>query len=676
MNISKKQLEQAANTIRFLSVDAVNKAASGHPGMPMGMAEIGAVLWLKHLNFNPNHTDWLNRDRFVLSNGHGSMFIYSLLHLAGFKVSLEDLKNFRQLGSSTPGHPESFETEGVECTTGPLGQGIANAVGMAIGQKKMEACYGKNVSSHNVYCLLGDGCLMEGISSEACSLAGHLGLGNLNVIFDDNQISIAGSTNLTFTEDVAGRFEALGWSVKKIDGHNTEEIDKAIDWAKSETEKPSLILARTVIGKGSPNKAGTGGVHGSPLGEEEAKLAKKEMGWPEDQTFLIPEEVKSLFAERIESLQEQYSKWQVGYDSWKNKEPSLASELEDSLSGKIPEDLSKVLLDSLPDSDKPVATRKISSAVIQGAAAALPAMIGGSADLEPSTLTTIKDSSSITPKDFSGRNIHFGVREHAMGAIVNGLAHYGGFIPFCSTFLCFSDYMRPSIRLAALSKLRSLFVFTHESIFLGEDGPTHQPVEHVGSLRMIPNLFVMRPADELETAMCYSLALRRETGPSALCLTRQSIAPIERPKDFDPEEILLGAYSVLESGGTTEPGLVIVATGSEVPLAIEVAKSLAKAGNAEQGVRVVSMPCWERFNQCSVEYKNTLIPRQAKTVVMEAGTSFGWSGMINADPHQSYLLSVDTFGTSAPLKDLQQKFGFTAELATEKIGGWLAGFSS
>jgi len=670
MTISREQLELAANTIRFLSVDAVNKAASGHPGMPMGMAEIGAVLWLKHLSYNPNHADWLNRDRFVLSNGHGSMFIYSLLHLAGYNVSLDDIKNFRQLGSSTPGHPESFETEGVECTTGPLGQGIANAVGMAIAQKKMAARYGAEVSNHSVYCLLGDGCLMEGISSEACSLAGHLGLGNLNVIFDDNQISIAGSTNLTFTEDVASRFEALGWSVEKIDGHNTEEIDAAISRAKKETKKPSLILARTVIGKGSPNKAGTGGVHGSPLGEDEARLAKEEMNWPADKTFYVPDEVKSVFSDRLKTLEEEYSGWLNNFSNWKKGSPQLSEELENSLAGNIPDELGKLLIDALPGDNKPVATRKISSAVIQGAASALPSMIGGSADLEPSTLTTIKDSPSVTAEDFSGRNIHFGVREHAMGAIVNGLAHYGGFIPFCSTFLCFSDYMRPSIRLAALSRLRSIFVFTHESIFLGEDGPTHQPVEHVGSLRMIPNLFVMRPADGLETAMCYLLALRRENGPAAICLTRQSVAPIERPEDFDPEEILLGAYSVFQTDPDREPELVMVATGSEVPLAVEVAKNLAGARKVS-GIRVVSMPCWERFNQCSADYKNTLIPRQSKTVVMEAGASFGWSGMINADPHNSFMLSVDSFGTSAPLKDLQEKFGFTSELATNKITAWL-----
>ena len=668
MSLDEKTLKDIANTIRFLSVDAVNKAGSGHPGMPMGMAEIGAVLWAKHLKFNPSEPNWINRDRFVLSNGHGSMFLYSLLHLAGFGLTIEDLKNFRQLSSHTPGHPESFETKGVECTTGPLGQGIANAVGMAIGQKSMSAKYGGDVSDHQVYCVVGDGCLMEGISYEACSLAGHLGLGNLNVIYDDNSISIAGSTGLAFSDDCVKRFEAQGWATKRIDGHEISEIDGALEWAKSISDQPCLILARTIIGKGSPHQAGKASAHGSPLGEEEAKLAKEKMGWNVEQDFWVPETVSAAFEKRANELKLEYKTWLNSFESWKSSNQDAAKKLELQLSGKLPDNLGTELLSALPEDGKAIATRKLSQMVIQKAAILVEGFIGGSADLEPSTLTVINDSEFIEKGSYLGSNIHFGVREHAMGAIVNGLSYYGAFVPFGSTFLCFADYMRPSIRLAALSKLRSIFVFTHDSVFLGEDGPTHQPVEHFSALRIIPNLYVMRPADRVETAMCYALALRREDGPSALCLTRQSLAAIERLTDFDPEEVLLGGYSVYQSEDGEEPQIVFVATGSEVALSIQVAKELEVEGHS---IRVVSLPCVERFEECSAAYKNTLIPREALTVVVEAGTTFGWSGLINADPEKTLFLGIDRFGISAPAADIAEQFGFTAKNLLERVRGWI-----
>lgn len=687
--VQENKLQEVANCIRMLAVDAVEAANSGHPGMPMGMAEIASVLWLKHLQHNPQVPDWLGRDRVVISNGHGSMLLYAALHLSGYDLSLDELKNFRQLGSKTPGHPESFVTPGVEATTGPLGQGIANAVGMAIASKHYKERYGgaeELLGGNQVYCLLGDGCLMEGISSEACSLAGHLGLGNLIAIYDDNEISIAGSTNLAFSEQVPKRFESQGWHVISIDGHSLEEIDKAISEAKSETSRPSLILAKTQIGFGSPNKVNTAGAHGAPLGGDEVSLTRENLGWPEEK-FFVSDTVRSTFKSRQEDLLETYSEWKEGFSSWSKSNSEASDELSLRFSGEFSANLGEELLASLPadvfsyetrdiekgseaaNSGKKQATRQLSSVILQKAAGLMPGLMSGSADLEPSTKTYINRSSAINAEDFSGQNIHFGVREHAMGAILNGLSYYGGFSPLGSTFLVFADYMRPAIRMAALAKLPTVFVFTHDSIMVGEDGPTHQPIEQINSLRMIPNLYVARPADGLETAMCYEMAFRRRTGPTALCLTRQGVPPLSRPEGFDPQSVLLGAYCLWQNFSEGEkPELVFVATGSETSLALEVAKQEVFSSLT---TRVVSMPCWERFMECSAEYKNELIPRDSKLVVIEAGLSFGWSGMLNADPDSTLVVGVDHFGESAPGNVLKEKYGLTPESVTERIAGFL-----
>lgn len=667
---SLDQLDLAAKTIAMLSADGVEKANSGHPGMPMGVAHIGAVLWLKHLKYSAKDTKWLNRDRFVLSNGHGSMFLYSMLHLSGYELSLDDLKNFRQWGSKTPGHPENTHTPGVECTTGPLGQGISNAVGMALAGKVMAARYNTPANSpftHHVYCMVGDGCLMEGISSEASSLAGHLGLGNLIAIYDDNHISIAGSTDLAFSEDVAARYRAYGWQTIAVDGHNPKAIDEALEQAKSQTAQPTLILARTTIGFGSPNKANTCGVHGSPLGASEMKSTKENLQLPSDKSFYIPEEVKQLFANRAEELSSEFAAWQSSFSTWKNQNPTLASTLDRQLSEPDIVQLDKALFKSVQDSTAPtskaIASRKISQMLIQGAASVLESFIGGSADLEPSTLTLIKDGGSIGKDKFAGKNIHYGVREHAMGAMMNGLALYGGFIPFGSTFMCFSDYMKPAIRLAALSKIRSLFVFTHDSIFLGEDGPTHQPVEHLAALRAVPNLYVFRPANAQEAAGAYSKAIESQHTPSVLVFSRQNIS-METTVEDSFAKSKRGAYTIFDNGKNPEqtPELVIVGTGSELPLALASAKSLS----GTMHVRVVSMPCAELYLEQSPEQQQKLIPCSCPTVVVEAASSFGWASILPG--RQLLVIGQDDFGASAPAEILAEKFGFTEEAVVKRIG--------
>ena len=660
---AKKNLELASNTIRVLAAEVVDKAKSGHPGMPMGMAELAASLWLRHLRFMPENPKWPGRDRFVLSNGHGSALLYTMLHLSGYALSMNDLKQFRQWESLTPGHPESHLTPGVETTTGPLGQGIANAVGMAIAQKMMAARYGQNGFNpvdHRVFCFAGDGCMMEGISGEASSIAGHLGLGNLTVIYDDNKISIAGKTSLAFSEDVGARYEAYGWKVQYIDGHDLEQIDQALTQACSETTAPSLIVARTTIGKGSPSMADTSEVHGSPLGVEELKRVKQALNWPEED-FYVPEQVRGLFAARVEELKSTYEGWQKQYKQWAQANSELEARFGAQLALEVPADLEDKLIAALPTDNKPVATRKLSSIVLQAAAANVPALAGGSADLEPSTLTLIKDSTDITRDSFSGRNLRFGVREHAMGAIMNGLAYYGGWVPYGSTFFVFLDYMRETVRLAALSHLPSLFIYTHDSIFVGEDGPTHEPVEHLQIMRLTPNLYNFRPADGLETAVCYAAALERKDGPSSLVLTRQNLEPFKRPAGFRNGDIRKGAYAAVEPENGKEPELVFIATGSEVPLAIETAKLLGKPY-----VRVVSMPCYELFAAQSESYRSALIPKKAKKVVVEAGSTFGWLGMVDGSSEDTLLIGIDHFGASAPFKVLAEKFGLTAASIAER----------
>ena len=662
MTIDAEKFSLAANTIRTLSADAVEKAKSGHPGMPMGMADCGAVLWLRHLRFNPQDPKWLNRDRFILSNGHGSMFLYSLLHLSGYALSMEELKAFRQWDSNTPGHPESFMTPGVECTTGPLGQGISNAVGTAIASKALAARYNtssETIFDNKVFVFCGDGCLMEGVSGEASSVAGHLGLSNLIVVYDDNKISIAGHTNLAFTEDVAKRYEGYGWRTEHVDGHDFNAVDAAISAAKDEAERPTLILASTVIGKGSPNKANTHGVHGAALGEEELRATKRNLNWPEDKEFFVPEEVRAVFAARVEELQSEYKSWQEKFSKWSSGNPEKSKALEAQTTRAVPADLSEKLIASLPEPNGAVATRKLSGIVLQEASKQVPALIGGSADLEPSTLTLIKDSDDIQKGEFTGLNMRFGVREHGMGAIMNGLSYDGNFIPYGSTFLCFSDYMRPAVRLAALSHLPGLFIYTHESIFLGEDGPTHQPVEHVASLRLIPNLWVMRPADGVETAVCYAMALARKDGPAALCFTRQGIEPCEKPTSFSPADIEKGAYLVYESA--PEPEVTFVATGSELPLAVSAAKALS------QKTRVVSMPCADVFLEQEKSFRESLIPPSSKKVTIEAGVTTGWVDTVGGATGDTLCVGVDRFGASAPYKDLVEHFGFTPESVVKRV---------
>jgi transketolase len=658
LKISNEQLALAANTLRMLSAEAVEKANAGHPGMPMGMADLAAVLWLKYLSHQPQDLKWLNRDRFVLSNGHGCALLYSLMHLSGYSLTLDDLKSFRQWDSKTPGHPETHITPGVEATTGPLGQGISNSVGMLIGRNLLQSKYSDLPLDHKVFVFAGDGCMMEGVSSEASSVAGHLGLEGLIVIYDDNHISIAGSTKLAFTEDVVKRYESYGWHTLRVDGHDYAAIEKALDEAIQVKGKPVLIAARTIIGKGAPHKANDSEVHGSPLGKDEMLATKKALNWPLDKEFYITEEVQALFAKRSEEIKSNYENWSGKFKEWKEKNSDAAKLLEAQRSLAAPADMYKKLIEALPKDGKAIATRKLSQTVLQVVSREVPSLIGGSADLEPSTFTLINGSSDIEKEEFKGLNLRFGVREHGMGAIMNGLSYYGSYIPYGSTFLTFSDYMRPTLRLAAISHLQGLFIFTHDSIFLGEDGPTHQPIEHLNSLRMIPNLYVIRPADALETAAAYQMALDRKDGPSALIFSRQNLEQIERAATFNPEEILKGAYVAFERGGAD---VVIVATGSEVSLAIQSAKKLPE--NVK--VRVVSMPCYEAYKIQTKEYKEKLIPTGSKKVTLEAGVTIGWSEMVGGG--NTLAIGIDRFGASAPFKALTQGFGFTPEAVSEKI---------
>ena len=659
MDLDKLQL--VANTIRTLSMDAVQKANSGHPGMPMGMADAATVLFSNYLKFNPKDPNWINRDRFVLSAGHGSMLIYSLLHLYGYDLSLDEIKNFRQWESKTPGHPEFEFTAGVETTTGPLGQGFANGVGMALSGKLMANDYSEEVIDHTVYGIVSDGDLMEGVALEAASLAGHLGLDNLIYLYDDNEISIGGSTDVCFTEDVGAKFEGCGWYVQKVDGHDMQAVAGAIDKAIAEKDRPSIIMTRTVIAKGSPNKGGTADSHGAPLGEDEIVLSKQELNWPEDKHFLIPDEVKAYCAQVVETNSGAYAEWQTKYSSWKSSNTELAAKLDAQTNREIPEALKDDLFAAFANQEK-TATRGLSGQALQVIAKHVPNLIGGSADLEPSNKTIIKDSGEIQAKQFAGRNIRFGVREHAMGSIVNGLAYTRSWIPYSGTFLVFADYMRPPMRLAALSHLQALFIFTHDSFWVGEDGPTHQPIEHVASLRAIPNLHVYRPADGWETALCYWSALKRKNGPATLLFTRQGVPVINR-EETSIEEAMKGAYIVSGKGKTD---VTLVATGSEVWLAVEAAAVLNDQGHA---TRVVSMPCMDAFMEQDEAFRNSIIPQNSKKVSIEAGIKQGWAEVVGSD---ALNISMERYGASAPGGVLAEKFGFTPYQVTTTITKWLA----
>ena len=667
MPILKPELEKKAiDTIRFLAVDAVENANSGHPGMPMGAAPMAHVLWTRHLRFNPKVPRWPNRDRFVLSAGHGSMLIYALLHLSGFDVAIEDLRKFRQLHSKTPGHPEFRDTPGVEATTGPLGQGIANAAGMALSQKMLAARVGAGLIDNYVYGICSDGDLMEGVSAEASSLAGFLRLGNLIFLYDDNRVSLAGHTDVTFTEDRLKRYEAYGWHTQQVeDGNDTEAIDRAIRAAKEEKDRPSLIAVRTVIGYGSPNKADTHEAHGSPLGKDEVRLTKQRLGWPQEPTFLVPDEVRVLWAARVEELKKGYDAWQQKLAQWR-KDPAHARLWDQYANREVPRDLPEQLAKVVASTAAPEATRKVSQAVIQKVAELVPNLVGGSADLDPSTFTYIKDGGDVRPGEYGARNIHFGVREHGMGAMVNGFAYDGFFIPFGATFLLFSDYMRPPIRLAALSRLQSLFVYTHDSIFLGEDGPTHQPIEQLASLRAIPHLQVWRPGDPLEVAASWAAALQRKEGPTALVLTRQKLPPLQRATAGDVQKILRGAYTLVEAQG--EPELVIVATGSELPASQQALQFLDAGLRAR--TRLVSMPCVERFLEWPGDEQRKLLPHDTRTklVAVEAAGGLDWYRLIG----DGLVVGIDRFGASAPEKALAEAYGMTPQKIAARIGNWVS----
>ncbi len=663
--IDKNKINLAVNTIRMLSADGVEKAQSGHPGLPMGFADVAFVLWMQFLRFNPKDTQWPNRDRFILSPGHGSMLLYSLLHLFGYDLPLEELKQFRQLGSKTPGHPEYGHTPGVETTTGPLGQGFTNGVGMALAQRIMEERFNKGnakIIDHYIYGVVSDGDLMEGITSEAASFAGHLGLSNIIYIYDSNQITIEGKTSLTFTEDVAKRFESYHWRVFKIDGHNHEEIVRAIDTARNEKEMPSLIIAKTHIGRGSPNKQDSASVHGEPLGAKELELTKENLGWPKTPTFYIPDEVRQLCSSRISELQVEYTNWKNTFNKYKQENPDLSQLWDVYLKKDIPENLETELLKTIKKDS--VATRSASGEMMQIIAQKIPSLLGGSADLHPSTKTYIKSSPSIDKGAFAGSNIHFGIREHAMGGILNGLALYGGILPFGSTFLIFSDYMRPSIRLAALMKLQVVYVFTHDSIFLGEDGPTHQPIEHLPSLRLIPNLRVIRPADATETAASWIEALNHKDGPTALILTRQDLPVLNRTIYPSQSNIKNGAYILKDAEG--QPEIILIASGSEVSIALDVTSQLHAKGVK---ARLLSMPSFELFRLSSGEYKNHILPPTCrKRVAIEAAARSGWYEFVGLD---GIIVGIDHYGASAPAKVLSEHFGFTAKnILTEINKKW------
>ena len=652
--------KKTADTIRLLAADMVQKANSGHPGLPMGMADCATVLWTKYLKYNPSDPDWPNRDRFVLSGGHGSALLYSLLHLSGYDMSLEDLKNFRQWGSKTPGHPECV-LPGVETTTGPLGQGLANAVGMALAAKISRNKWDNDLfGDHYVYCFCGDGDLMEGVSHETSSLAGHLGLDNIICFYDSNNITIDGNTDISFSEDVAKRFEAYRWQVQSIEGHDHKQIAAAIEAAQNENGKPSLIIAKTHIAFGSPHKQDTAGAHGAPLGDDEIRLTKKAFGFPEDKKFYIPEEVKAEFSDHAKSILPEYEAWQELYKKWTKSKPLEFEEYKRQIGKEFPQDIKKELLDSLTGKDG--ASRGHSSNILQVLADMIPGLIGGSADLAGSNKTTLKNYTALSKDSFKGKNIHYGIREFAMGAVMNGMALYGsGLIPFGGTFLVFSDYMRSAIRMSALMKQQVIYVFTHDSIFVGEDGPTHQPIEQIMSLRLIPGLKVIRPADEIETAEAWLEALENKAGPTALILTRQALPNIHKAsaKDFDK-----GAFVVLEPNN--KPDAVICATGSEVSISMEAAEKLNTEGH---NVRVVSMPSPETFMEQEQSYRDCIIPIGTMPVIsVEAGRTFGW-GDLSRNP--MLHIGIDHFGASAPYAVLSEKFGFTANAVYNKVKKWL-----
>jgi transketolase len=646
---------RAINTIRFLAADAVQQANSGHPGLPMGAAPMAFTLWTRHLRHNPTNPKWPGRDRFILSGGHGSMLLYSLLHLTGYDLPLEEIKNFRQFGSKTPGHPEYGLTPGVEVTTGPLGQGFGQGVGMAIAATHLAAEFNKpghEMIQSYIYGIVTDGDLMEGVSSEAASLAGHLQLGRIIYLYDDNHVSIDGSTDLAFTEDRGARFEAYGWHVQTVgDGNDVEAIDAAIKAAQADP-RPSLIAVRTIIGFGAPKKQGTSKAHGEPLGDEELKAAKENLGWPVEPRFLIPGDVMEFYREAVERGREQEDKWTQRFDAYKQASPELGAELQRRLDGELPEGWDSGLPAFPPDA-KGMATRVSSGKVLNELAAKLPELIGGSADLTPSNNTKFEEAGDFQKDNPGGRYLRFGVREHGMGAALNGLNLFGGLIAYGGTFLIFSDYMKPAIRIAAISSVRSIFVFTHDSIGLGEDGPTHQPIEQLMGLRAIPNLTVIRPADANEVVEGWRVAISRRKSPTAFALTRQNLPTLE---GTDRKMLSKGAYVLKDFG--ENPQLILMATGSEVSLIYEAAQKLFAEGIA---VRVVSFPSWELFEEQDEAYRESVFPKNINArLAVEAGATLGW------ERYAKSVIGLDHYGASAPYKVIFEKFGFTVENVVAK----------
>ncbi len=645
--------EQRINTIRFLAVDAVQKANSGHPGMPMGAAAMAYTLWTRHLHFNPKDPHWLNRDRFVLSAGHGSMLLYALLYLTGYDLTLDDIKHFRQLGSKTPGHPEAERTPGVEATTGPLGQGLGNALGMAIAEAHMGAVYNRDdqaIVDHFTYCICGDGDLMEGISQEAVSLAGHLKLGKLIVFYDDNHVSLAGPTDITLTDDSIARFDASGWHTQLVGidkGNDVATIDQAITVAKNVTDRPSFIAVRTHIGYGSPRQDNYL-AHGEALGPENVRKSKEELGWPLEPDFYVPDDVLKFFRGTGAKGEELEARWKATFDAWKTANTDLAQQLERALRSDLPADLPWPTFNAENGS---VATRDAGGTVMNAVALGVPELVGGSGDLDPSTKTYLKNCGDFEPGNYAGRNIHYGVREHVMAAASNGIALHGGLLPFAATFFNFVDYLKPALRLGCLTGIHTIYVFTHDSVFLGEDGPTHEPIEQLATLRATPNCYVVRPADSLETLEAWKLALARKGAPWVLVLTRQKV-PFLGERDA---AVSRGAYVLSDAQGG-KPDLIAIATGSEVSLAMDAKKILEGKGVR---TRVVSMPCWELFDAQPQAYRDSVLPPSVDArISVEAAATLGWSKYVG---DRGYAFGIDRFGTSAPMADIAKAYGFTPE---------------
>jgi transketolase len=651
------------NTIRTLAMDAVQKANSGHPGMPMGMADVAYVLWTQFLKHNPASPAWPNRDRFVLSAGHGSMLLYSLLHLTGYDLPLEQLQQFRQWGSHTPGHPEYGDTPGVETTTGPLGQGFANGVGMALAERLLAAEFnrpGFEIVDHDTYAIVSDGDLMEGISHEAASLAGHLGLSRIIYLYDDNKITIEGGTALTYSDDVGQRFDAYGWHVLEVDGHDRTAVTEAIRQAQAERARPSIIICHTHIGYGSPNRQDSAKAHGEPLGVDEVRLTKEVLGWPADAQFLIPDKVLAHFRQAVDQGARSEAGWQALFTRYEKAYPDLAAEWKRRIAGALPAGWEEKLPDFSLD-EGPIATRAAGGKVMTSIASALPELVGGSADLHPSTKTYLSRYAAVKNGEYGGRNLHFGVREHAMAGILNGMALHGGLRPYGSTFLVFADYMRPSIRLAAIMRLPIIYVFTHDSIFVGEDGPTHQPVEQAASLRIIPGLTVIRPADARETAAAWRTVMEHRDGPVALLLSRQKLPILA---EVDADGVARGGYVIADAD---DPQLLLVASGSEVGVALEAQKLLAGEGVS---ARVVSMPSWELFDAQPEDYRDSILPPEITArVAVEAGVPFGWERYVGT---QGEIIAVNRFGASAPYQVLAEEFGFTAKAVAARVEAYLA----